>query len=107
MTTIAERPPPPRAPRLPPTYRFRGIPESNHRPPVLPDHSGTLINYQAFSEMKPLADGLWKDLLTLASDSRNTVVVMTGRERGLVSQVRNRTSRFDSAASIALLGGIF
>jgi len=47
---------------------------------------GTLINYQAFSEMKPLADGLWKDLLTLASDSRNTVVVMTGRERGLVSQ---------------------
>jgi hypothetical protein len=36
--------------------------------------------------MQPLEDNLWKDLLTLASDARNTVVVMTGRERGLVSQ---------------------
>ena len=36
--------------------------------------------------MHPLSDKLWGDLLTLASDPGNCVVVITGRERGLVSQ---------------------
>jgi len=47
---------------------------------------GTLINYSDFKEMHPLSDKLWGDLLTLASDPGNCVVVITGRERGLVSQ---------------------
>ena len=47
---------------------------------------GTLIDYAAFMNMEPIADALWKDLLVLASDPRNTVVVVSGRERALVSQ---------------------
>ena len=37
-------------------------------------------------DMRPIDDSLWKDLLALASDPRNTVVVVSGRERALVSQ---------------------
>lgn len=47
---------------------------------------GTLIDYSSFKDMQPMADALWKDMLALASDSRNTVVVVSGRERALVSQ---------------------
>jgi len=47
---------------------------------------GTLIDYSSFKDMIPMADALWKDLLVLASDPRNTVVVVSGRERALVSQ---------------------
>ena len=38
------------------------------------------------SPQEPIPDDLWKDLLALASDPRNTVVVISGRERALVSQ---------------------
>ena len=47
---------------------------------------GTLIEYGAFKDMQPMADAVWKDLLALASDPRNTVVVVSARERALVSQ---------------------
>ena len=47
---------------------------------------GTLLNFSAFKEMEPIDDTLWKDLLALSSDPRNTVVVVSGRERALVSQ---------------------
>eukprot|EP00316_Scyphosphaera_apsteinii_P000206 CAMPEP_0119329412 /NCGR_PEP_ID=MMETSP1333-20130426/75747_1 /TAXON_ID=418940 /ORGANISM="Scyphosphaera apsteinii, Strain RCC1455" /LENGTH=1456 /DNA_ID=CAMNT_0007338521 /DNA_START=106 /DNA_END=4476 /DNA_ORIENTATION=- len=47
---------------------------------------GTLITYHAFKSMQPLPDALWKDLLVIASDPRNTVVIVSGRERALLSQ---------------------
>ena len=47
---------------------------------------GTLIGFDGFKEMRPIDDTLWKDLLALSSDPRNTVVVVSGRERALVSQ---------------------
>ena len=46
----------------------------------------TVIEYEAFTGMQPLPDALFKDLLALSSDPRNTVVVMSGRERALVTQ---------------------
>ena len=47
---------------------------------------GTLIAFDAFRELRPIDDAVWKDLLALASDPRNTVVIISGRERALVSQ---------------------
>ena len=47
---------------------------------------GTLIDYEAFRGMQPLNDDLFRDLQALSSDPRNTVVVMSGRERALVTQ---------------------
>jgi len=46
----------------------------------------TLIDFEAFKSMEPIDDEAWKDLAILASDPRNTVVVITGRERALVGQ---------------------
>ena len=48
---------------------------------------GTLIEFEAFKNMEPLPVEIYKDLLALSSDPRNTVVVISGRERALVSQV--------------------
>lgn len=47
---------------------------------------GTLITYSSFKDMHAMDDALWKDLCVLSSDPRNTVVVVSARERALVSQ---------------------
>ena len=47
---------------------------------------GTLISYTDFMQMKPISESFWRDLHSLASDPRNTVVVASGRDRALVSQ---------------------
>ena len=47
---------------------------------------GTIIEFAAFKDIHPIEDTLYRDLLALASDPRNTVVVVSGRERALVSQ---------------------
>lgn len=45
-----------------------------------------MIDYDAFKTMSPMDEELWNDLRVLSSDSRNIVVVISGRERALVSQ---------------------
>ena len=47
---------------------------------------GTLIEFDAFKDMQPIADAVWKDLLAIAPPRARTVVVVSGRERALVSQ---------------------
>ena len=48
--------------------------------------SNARLSRALVKDMRPIDDSLWKDLLALASDPRNTVVVVSGRERALVSQ---------------------
>jgi len=47
---------------------------------------GTLLDYSSFTSMTPISDLLWKDLLFLSSDPRNTVVIVSGRDRALLSK---------------------